>query len=97
LQGGETDDRPGHSGNLFAKFGGYNEWAETNGIVVLYPQVERRQIPPPLNPQGYWDWWGQGYTHAKYHTKAGSQIRAVAQMINVLVGEGLLETPVEKK
>ncbi len=91
LQGGKTDNRPGHSGNLFAKFGGYNEWAETNGIVVLYPQVERREVPPPLNPQGCWDWWGQDYTHEKYHTKEGPQIRAVAEMINVLVGEELLE------
>jgi poly(3-hydroxybutyrate) depolymerase len=86
LQGGKTDHRPGHSGNLFAKFAGYNEWAEDNDIVVLYPQVEGRQIPPPLNPQGCWDWWGQNYTHGSYHTKSGSQIRAVAEMINVLVG-----------
>ncbi len=90
LQGGETDTRPGHSGNLFAKFSGYNEWAETNGIVVLYPQIESWE-GAPLNPQGCWDWWGQDYTHKKYHTKEGPQIRVMAQMINVLVGEELLE------
>lgn len=93
LQGGKTDQRPGHSGNLFSKFAGYNEWAAANDIVVLYPQVEGRQIPPPMNPQGCWDWWGQSYTHEGYHTKSGIQIRAVAQMINELVGaeEALLE------
>lgn len=91
LQGGKTDRRRGHSGNLYAKFGGYNERAKENNIVVLYPQVERRQIPPPLNPQGCWDWWGQNYTHDKYHTQSGSQIKAVAEMINVLVGEELLD------
>jgi predicted esterase len=96
LQGGKTDLRPGHSGNLFSKFAGYNEWAEANDIVVLYPQVEGRQVPPPLNPQGCWDWWGQDYTHGNYHTKSGSQIRAVAEMINVLVGrEQLLDVSAE--
>jgi hypothetical protein len=91
LQGGKTDQRLGHTGNLFSKFAGYNEWAAANDIVVLYPQVEGRQVPPPMNPQGCWDWWGQSYTHEGYHTKHGIQIRAVAQMINELVGEPLLE------
>ena len=92
LQGGKTDRRPGHSGNLFSKFAGYNEWAAANDIVVLYPQVEGKNIMPPVNPQGCWDWWGQDYTHENYHTKSGSQIRAVAEMINVLAGgEDLLD------
>lgn len=96
LQGGRTDDRIGHTGNLFAKYAGYNEWAKANDIVVLYPQVEGRSFPPPLNPQGCWDWWGQDYTHENYHTKRGAQIKAVAQMINVIVGgqEDLLDVPV---
>lgn len=85
LQGGETDKRPGHSGNLFSKYAGYNEWAKANSIVVLYPQVAARHTGP-INPQGCWDWWGQDYTHENYHTKRGIQVRAVAQMINVLVG-----------
>jgi poly(3-hydroxybutyrate) depolymerase len=97
LQGGKTDRRPGHSGNLFSKFAGYNEWAEANDIVVLYPQVEGRQVPPPMNPQGCWDWWGQNYTHENYHTKGGSQIKAVAEMINLLVGgeQRLLDVAVD--
>ena len=88
-QGGLTDHRPGHSGNLFAKFAGYNEWAQANDIVVVYPQVQVRNgtlASPPVNPRGCWDWWGQYYTHAGYHTQAGKQIRAVAQMINILAG-----------
>lgn len=95
LQGGATDDRPGHAGNLFAKYAGYNAWAKNNGIVVLYPQARRTHLPNPMNPQGCWDWWGQNYTHDKYHTKHGPQIKAIAQMINTLVGgEGdLLEVP----
>jgi len=97
LQGGMTDHRSGQSGNLFAKFAGYNEWAQANDIVVVYPQVQVRNgtlQSPPVNPQGCWDWWGQYYTHAGYHTQGGQQIRAVAQMINTLAGgQELLPVP----
>lgn len=88
LQGGDTGDKAGggYSGNLYSKYAGYNEWAKTNNIVILYPQV-RSWNSGPLNPQGCWDWWGQYYTHDYYHTKAGLQIKAIAQMINVLVDD----------
>ncbi len=95
LQGGETDPRSGHSGNLFAKFAGYNEWAQANDIIVIYPQIQARRTVP-LNPQGCWDWWGQNYTHEGYHTQRGKQIKAVAQMINILAGgQKLLNVPAE--
>lgn len=93
LQGDDTDRRTGHSGNLFSKFAGYNEWAKANDIVVLYPQIQRRSVPPPLNPQGCWDWWGQNYTHEAYHTKSGIQTKAVAQMVNLLAKRQLLDVP----
>lgn len=95
LQGGLTDRRSGHSGNLFAKFAGYNEWAQANNVVVLYPQIQARGSVP-LNPQGCWDWWGQNYTHEGYHTIRGKQTKAVAQMINILAGgQALLDVPPE--
>jgi hypothetical protein len=99
LQGDNTGDKAGggYSGNLYSKYAGYNEWAKNNNIVVIYPQVRAFNgswINPPVNPQGCWDWWGQYYTHGSYHTKAGPQIKAVAQMINVLVGDDqFLEVP----
>lgn len=97
LQGGTTDHRSGHSGNLFSKFAGYNEWAQTNDIIIIYPQVQVRNGSlqnPPVNPQGCWDWWGQYYTHETYHTQSGKQIKAVAQMINILAGgQKLLQVP----
>jgi poly(3-hydroxybutyrate) depolymerase len=91
-QGGETGEKAGYgySGNIFAKYAGYNEWAKTNNIVVLYPQV-REWNTGPVNPQGCWDWWGQFYTHDAYHTKGGLQTRAVAEMINILLGEDRLK------
>lgn len=95
-QGGMTDYRSGHTGNLFAKYAGYNEWAKANGIVVLYPQIQARSASVPLNPRGCWDWWGQNYTHTGYHTRDGKQIKAVAQMINILAGgQELLRIPPE--
>jgi hypothetical protein len=97
LQGGATDKRTSHSGNLFSKYAGYNEWAATNDIIVLYPQVQARSSDP-INPQGCWDWWGQDYTDEAYHTKRGRQIKAVAQMINILVGgQKLLDVPPERR
>ncbi|HYN77197.1 MAG TPA: hypothetical protein VES73_05330, partial [Lamprocystis sp. (in: g-proteobacteria)] len=95
-QGGQTDRRPGHAGNLYAKFAGYNEWAKANDIIVLYPQVEARSATAPSNPAGCWDWWGQNYTHEGYHTQRGKQVKAVAQMINILLGgEPRLAVPPE--
>ena len=36
---------------------GYNRWADTNKLIVLYPQTAATD-PAPLNPKGCWDWWG---------------------------------------
>ena len=89
-------ERAGHSGNLFSKFAGYNEWAAANDIIVLYPQVIARNTGP-INPRGCWDWWGQNYTHDGYHTKRGKQVKAMAQMINTLGGgRKLLDVPPER-
>ena len=96
LQGGLTGRKVGRSGNLYSRFAGYNEWAQANDIIVLYPQVEPRSASAPMNPQGCWDWWGQNYTHEGYHTQRGKQVKAVAQMINILTGEPkLLDLPPE--
>jgi len=74
----------------FARHAGYNRWADTNQIVVLYPQAIARYGWGPwpwptsfvFNPNGCWDWWG--YTGVNYHTKAGAQIRAVKAMLDRL-------------
>jgi poly(3-hydroxybutyrate) depolymerase len=77
-------------GDAFYRHAGYNEWAEANDIVVLYPQaapVIRRLIGMPLewpNPQGCWDWWG--FTGENFATKSGAQISAVDAMIDRLAG-----------
>jgi len=69
-------------GERFVREAGYNRWADTNGLIVLYPQVVKRYSPFVFNPRGCWDWWG--YTGANYHIQAAPQIRAVMKMIDRL-------------
>jgi len=57
---------------------GYNEWAEANNIVVLYPQA----ITTTLNPKGCWDWWG--YTSTAYASQLAPQIITVKNMIDYI-------------
>jgi hypothetical protein len=40
-------------GNDFMLYGGYLPWADTNNIVILFPQAEANT----LNPKGCWDWY----------------------------------------
>lgn len=58
---------------------GYNGWAESNDIVVLYPQV----IKTVLNPQGCWDWWG--YTGENYATQQGLQMTTIKSMVDYII------------
>lgn len=41
----------------FVENAGYNEWADANNIVVLYPQARTANLGF-ANPQGCWDFWG---------------------------------------
>jgi hypothetical protein len=70
------------SAERFARDAGYNRWADTNRLIVLYPQVEASWNPFAFNPRGCWDWWG--YSGAAYHTREGQQIKAVHAMIQRL-------------
>ncbi len=69
-------------GERFVRDAGYNRWADTNRLIVLYPQVIARHAWWVFNPRGCWDWWG--YTTSRYATKEGPQIRAVLAMVEQL-------------
>ena len=75
-------------GARFVTEAGYNAWADSNRIIVLYPQIRSRyglaigSWKYMMNPKGCWDWWG--YTGANYHTRDGLQIKAVSAMIDRL-------------
>jgi len=69
-------------GKAFVTGAGYNRWAETNRLLVLYPQVDSSKLAP-VNPLGCWDWWG--YTGSDYATKAGPQMAAIRALIDSLM------------
>jgi poly(3-hydroxybutyrate) depolymerase len=69
-------------GERFVRDAGYNRWADTNRLIVLYPQVIARWAWWTFNPRGCWDWWG--YTGQNYATKDAAQIRAVIGMVERL-------------
>jgi poly(3-hydroxybutyrate) depolymerase len=77
-------------GERFVREAGYNRWADTNRLIVLYPQTISRngwgvsgwRWSFVFNPRGCWDWWG--YSGAQYATKLGPQMRAVTAMVDRL-------------
>lgn len=68
-------------GKQFVENNGLNNWADTNHLVVLYPQTKNSMFMP-LNPQGCWDWWG--YSGNEYATQNGQQIKAVKHIAESL-------------
>lgn len=70
-------------GNQFAAHAGLNEWAEANGIIVLYPYATSSQALP-TNPKGCWDWWG--YTNGLYGVKDGVQMKFVRSLVKAISG-----------
>lgn len=63
------------AGDAFIRETGFARWADTNRLIVLFPQA----ATSPFNPQGCWDWWG--YTGRGYLTRAAPQIQAVQRML----------------
>jgi hypothetical protein len=66
-------------GDAFYRNAGYNRWADTNKIVVLYPQAARTAT----NQYGCWDWWG--YDDLNFPAKSGGQMVAIKTMIDRVV------------
>lgn len=65
---------------------GYNRWAESNDIVVLYPQTSSAAT------NGCWDWWG--YDSPDYARKSGPQMAAIKAMVDRLGSGGGGEAPI---
>jgi len=62
---------------------GYNAWADTNRLIVLYPQTVASPFLPS-NPQACWDWWSYINHQDSYVTKSGAQIRSIKAMLDAL-------------
>jgi len=65
-------------GTGFMEQSGYLPWAETNDIVLAFPQV----VPGMMNPYACWDWWG--YTGAEYRWRNGKQMTVLVDWIKNL-------------
>jgi poly(3-hydroxybutyrate) depolymerase len=65
-------------GTKFVEGSGFARWADTNRLVVLFPQVSASLV----NPKACWDWWG--YTGSDYLTKDAPQIAAIWRMVERL-------------
>jgi poly(3-hydroxybutyrate) depolymerase len=78
----------GHIDSLFVERTGYNSWADTNRLVVLYPQTESSPFLP-FNPDACWDWWSYVDHQDSYVTKSGSQIKAIKAMLDKLTSAAI--------
>jgi len=75
-------------GDAFIRHAGYNEWADTNRIIVLDPQIQALGLTALgiANPESCWDWWG--YLDANpteaptWMLQSGQQIGAIKAMLD---------------
>lgn len=73
-------------GEKFYNGTGYNEYADTNRMIVLYPQASISNGIPP-NPLGCWDYWGyssDNQNELTYYNRAAPQMTAVLAMLERL-------------
>lgn len=68
-------------GDRYVRNTGYNRWADTNNIILIYPQTSTAAT------NSCWDWWG--YDSANYAKKSGPQMAAIKAMVDrVTSGSG---------
>lgn len=76
-------------GNRYITTTGYNNIADPNNIIVLYPQAQGTDDSVTQNPDGCWDWWGYSCPDAgrpDYYSRNAIQIRAIHGMLGRLGG-----------
>lgn len=61
---------------------GYNEIADSNNMIILYPQVQPTK-DIPFNPKGCWDFWGYSDSE-NFFTKDAPQMQAIMNMVKRL-------------
>jgi hypothetical protein len=85
------DDDTNPFGLQMVKHAGYNEWANTNNLIILYPQAQKTAATPHIgglgNPRGCYDWWAYiDGTRDTYATKESPQMAAVYAMMERIAG-----------
>lgn len=76
---------------------GYNEIADTNHIIVLYPQVNPSKVIP-YNPKGCWDFWGYSSADPErpvFYTRESPQMQAIMAMVERLGESRLTELKIK--
>jgi poly(3-hydroxybutyrate) depolymerase len=79
----------GKIGDKFIRSTGYTRWADTNSIIVLFPQAQVDNTSRPTaasgslaNPNACWDW--VGWYGNNFAQKAGTQVAAIKAMVDQL-------------
>jgi hypothetical protein len=67
-------------GREFPELANLDSYADTNNLVVMYPQA----IAVPVNPEGCWDWWG--YDGPDFAVKSAPQLATIMNMVSALRG-----------
>ena len=74
-------------GDRFMRNTGYDRWANTNHLIILFPQTKIDNVPHLTtfngwlnNLNGCWDWLG--FYGDDFATKKGAQMRAIKKMID---------------
>jgi hypothetical protein len=70
-------------GDKYIRHTGYNQWADANDMIVLYPQTTP---DPGRNPKGCWNWFGFDRDDPGYAKKNGIQMAAIKGMIDRTAG-----------
>ncbi|WP_250454305.1 prolyl oligopeptidase family serine peptidase [Caballeronia sp. ATUFL_M2_KS44] len=74
-------------GNRWVTEAGINEWADTNKLVVVYPDTTASSAPGPTNPNACFDWWGYSNQYdPNYAIKSGSQMSVLYAMVQRVTG-----------
>jgi hypothetical protein len=69
-------------GDEFPELANLDTYADTNHLVILYPQAIASVIP--VNPEGCWDWWG--YDGPNFAVKSAPQMVTIMNMVHALSG-----------
>lgn len=77
-----------------ARFSGLNEFAESNNIIVVYPQIASTGINPP-NPRACFDYYG--FTDHRYNFPTAPQIESILKMKALLRNPAIRKLAIFKK
>jgi len=74
-------------GDRWVEEAGINEWADSNKLVVVYPDTIASSAPGPTNPNACFDWWGYSNQYdPNYALKSGLQMTVLYAMVQRVTG-----------